>query len=68
MVNMQAKVVLASLLKKCLLTQNTITSHTDRYELVDVVMEAQDRFEAQIELQKLYAQSRRYPPADYKED
>ena len=26
--------------------------HTDRYELVDVVMEAQDRFEAQIELQR----------------
>ena len=31
--------------------------HDDRYELVDVVMEAQDRFEAQIELQKLYAHS-----------
>ena len=29
--------------------------HEDRYELVDVVMEAQDRFEDQIELQKLYA-------------
>ena len=42
--------------------------HTDRYELVDVVMEAQDRFEAKIELQKLYAHSRLYLPADYKED
>ena len=42
--------------------------HEDRYELVDVVMEAQDRFEAQIELQKLYASSRLYLPADYKED
>ena len=40
----------------------------DRYELVDVVMEAQDRFEAQIELQKLYAHSRLYLPTDYKED
>ena len=42
--------------------------HEDRYELVDVVMEAQDRFEAQIELQKLYAHSRLYLPADYQED
>ena len=42
--------------------------HDDRYELVDVVMEAQDRFEAQIELQKLYAHSRLYLPAGYKED
>ena len=42
--------------------------YDDRYELVDVVMEAQDRFEAQIELQKLCAASRRYLPADYKED
>ena len=42
--------------------------HTDRYELVDVVMEAQDRFEAQIELQKLYAHSRLYLPAGYTED
>ena len=42
--------------------------HTDRYELVDVVMEAQDRFEAQIELQKLYAHTRLYLPSDYKED
>ena len=42
--------------------------HDDHYELVDVVMEAQDRFEAQIELQKLYAHSRLYLPADYKED
>ena len=42
--------------------------HDDRYELVDVVMEAQDRFEAQIELQKLYAHTRLYLPTDYKED
>ncbi len=42
--------------------------HTDRYELVDVVMEAQDRFEAQIELQNLYAHTRLYLPAGYKED
>ena len=40
----------------------------DRYELVDVVMEAQDRFEAQIELQKLCAHTRLYLPADYTED
>jgi hypothetical protein len=42
--------------------------HDDRYELVDVVVEAQDRFKAQIELQKLYAHSRLYLPADYTED
>ena len=42
--------------------------HDDRYELVDVVMEAQDRFEAQIELQKLYAHTCLYLPADYTED
>ena len=42
--------------------------HDDRYELVDVVMEAQDRFEAQIELQKLCAHTRLYLPTDYKED
>ena len=42
--------------------------HDDHYELLDVVMEAQDRFEAQIELQKLYAHSRLYLPAGYEED
>ena len=42
--------------------------HEDRYELVDVVMEAQDRFEAQVELQKLRAAGQLYLPADYKED
>ena len=42
--------------------------YTDRYELVDVVMEAQDRFESQIELQKLYAHTRLYLPVDYTED
>ena len=41
---------------------------TQTYELVAVVMEAQDRFEAQIELQKLYAHTRLYLPADYTED
>ena len=40
----------------------------DHYELLDVVMEAQDRFEAQIELQKLCAHTRLYLPADYQED
>ena len=40
----------------------------DRYELVDVVMEAQDRFEAQVELQKLRAAGQLYLPAGYKED
>ena len=40
----------------------------DRYELVDVVIEAQDRSEAQIELQKRYAHTRLYLPAGYKED
>ena len=42
--------------------------HDDRYELVDVVMEAQDRFEAQVELQKLRAAGQLHLPADYKED
>ena len=42
--------------------------HDDHYELVDVVMEAQDRFEAQVELQKLRAAGQLYLPADYKED
>ena len=41
--------------------------HDDRYELVDVVMEAQDRFEAQVELQKLRAAGQLWLPADYKE-
>ena len=41
---------------------------TDRYELKDVVMEAQDRFEAQVELQKLQATARLYLPADYEEE
>ena len=42
--------------------------HDDHYELVDVVMEAQDRFEAQVELQKLRSVGQLYLPADYKED
>ena len=41
--------------------------HDDHYELLDVVMEAQDRFEAQVELQKLRAAGQLYLPADYKE-
>ena len=28
--------------------------HADRFEMIDVMMEAQDRFEAQIELQRLH--------------
>ena len=42
--------------------------HEDHYELLEVVMEAQDRFEAQIELQKLRAAGQLWLPADYKED
>lgn len=41
---------------------------TDRFELKDVVMEAQDRFEAQVELQKLHAAGKFYQPAGYQED
>jgi hypothetical protein len=41
--------------------------HDDRYELVDVVMEAQDRFEAQIELQRLHAAGQFFAPATYQE-
>ena len=40
---------------------------TDRYELVDVVMEAQSRFESQIELQKLQKAAEFYQPEEYKE-
>ena len=40
---------------------------TDRYELVDVVMEAQSRFESQIELQKLQKTAEFYQPEEYKE-
>ena len=39
----------------------------DRYELVDVVMEAQSRFESQIELQKLQKAAEFYQPEGYKE-
>ena len=42
--------------------------HDDRFEMIDVVMEAQDRFEAQVELQKLRAAGKLYLPADYKEE
>ena len=41
--------------------------HEDRYEMIDVVMEAQDRFEAQIELQRLHAAGQFFAPASYQE-
>ena len=41
--------------------------HDDRYEMVDVVMEAQDRFEAQIELQRLHAAGQFFAPVSYQE-
>ena len=41
--------------------------HEDRYTLTDRVMDAQSRFEAQIELQRLHAAGQFYAPATYKE-
>lgn len=41
--------------------------HDDRFEMIDVVMEAQDRFEAQIELQRLQAAGQFFAPAPYQE-
>ena len=41
---------------------------TDRSILAEVVMEAQDRFDAQLELQKLMEAGARYQPAGYVED
>ena len=41
--------------------------HDDRFEMVDVVMEAQERFEAQIELQRLHAAGQFFAPASYQE-
>ena len=41
--------------------------HDDRFEMIDVVMEAQDRFEAQIELQRLHAAGRFFAPVSYQE-
>ena len=41
--------------------------HDDRFEMIDVVMEAQDRFEAQIELQRLRAAGQFFAPATYQE-
>ena len=38
--------------------------HDDRFEMIDVVMEAQDRFEAQIELQRLH---QFFAPVSYQE-
>ena len=41
--------------------------HDDRFEMIDVVMEAQDKFEAQIELQRLHAAGQFFAPATYQE-
>ena len=41
--------------------------HDDRYEMIDVVMEAQERFEAQIELQRLRAAGQFFAPVSYQE-
>ena len=41
--------------------------YDDRFEMIDVVMEAQDRFEAQIELQRLHAAGQFFAPATYQE-
>ena len=41
--------------------------HDDRFEMIDVVMEAQERFEAQIELQRLHAAGQFFAPATYQE-
>ena len=41
--------------------------HDDRFEMIDVVMEAQDRFEAQIELQRLHAAGQFFAPVSYQE-
>ena len=41
--------------------------HDDRFEMIDVVMEAQERFEAQIELQRLRAAGQFFAPATYQE-
>ena len=41
--------------------------HDDRYEMIDVVMEAQERFEAQIELQRLHAAGQFFAPVTYQE-
>ena len=41
--------------------------HDDRFEMIDVVMEAQERFEAQIELQRLRAAGQFFAPTTYQE-
>ena len=41
--------------------------HDDRFEMIDMVMEAQDRFEAQIELQRLHAAGQFFAPVSYQE-
>ena len=41
--------------------------HDDRFEMIDVVMEAQGRFEAQIELQRLHAAGQFFAPVSYQE-
>ena len=41
--------------------------HDDRFEMIDMVMEAQDRFDAQIELQRLHATGQFFAPVSYQE-
>ena len=41
--------------------------YDDHFEMIDVVMEAQDRFEAQIELQRLHAAGLFFAPVSYQE-
>ena len=41
--------------------------HDDRYEMIDVVMEAQERFDAQIELQRLHATGQFFAPVSNQE-
>lgn len=42
--------------------------HEDHFEMIDMVMEAQERFEKQIELQKLHAAAQLHFPEGYQED
>ena len=41
--------------------------HDDRFEMIDVVIEAQSRFEAQIELQRLHVAGQFFAPVSYQE-
>ena len=45
-----------------------LTRSEDPEPLISVPLEAQKRFSAQINLQKLQEYAQRYKPADYKED